>query len=142
MIRLNIINGVRLLNFEHKSLFLPSDEDPSNENLHNIFLKANRRGRRLSLLLFQILRSGVLCLVLGRLCSAESLVFVESGNEIPENAMAFACSAAICGVPVHLSNPSSSGISTRTTSEFILEVREMIVHSIDLEAVVVDVTDI
>lgn len=69
-------------------------------------------------------------------------MFVEPGNEIPENAMAFACSAAICGVPVHLSNSSSSGTSTRTTSEFILEVREMIVHSIDSEAMVVDVTNI
>ena len=43
---------------------------------------------------------------------------------------------------MHLSNSSSSGMSTRTPSEFILEVREIIVHSIDSEAMVVDVTDI
>ena len=67
-------------------------------------------------------------------------MFVESGNEIPENAMALACSAAICGVSVHLSNLSSSGMSTKTPSELILKVREMIVHSIDSEAMVVDVT--
>lgn len=73
------------------------------------------------------------------LCSVESLVFVESENEIPENGMALACSAAIYGVPVHLSNSSSS---TRAPSEFILDVREIIVHSIDSEAMVVDVTDI
>jgi hypothetical protein len=75
--------------------------------------------------------------VLGRTPSV-----VESGNEIPENAMSLACSVAICGVPVHLSNSSSSGMSTRTPSEFILEVREIVVHSIDSEAMVVDVTDI
>jgi hypothetical protein len=33
-------------------------------------------------------------------------------------------------------------MSTRTPSEFILEVREIVVHSIDSEAMVVDVTDI
>ena len=65
-LRLNITNGVGLLNFEYKRLFLPSNEDLSNENLHNIFLKANRHGHRHRLRLFQILGSGVLCLVLGR----------------------------------------------------------------------------
>jgi hypothetical protein len=75
------------------------------------------------------------------LCLAESLVCVESGNETPEDAMALACSAAICGVLVHSSN-SSSGMSTRTPSELIPEVQEIIVHSIHSEAMVVDMTDV
>jgi hypothetical protein len=56
--------------------------------------------------------------------------------------MALAYSAATCRAPVHSSNSSSSGMSTRTPSEFILEVQEIIVHSIDSKAMVVDVTDI
>jgi hypothetical protein len=64
---------------------------------------------------------------------------MESGNEIPEDATALTCSAAICGAPVQL---SSSGLSTRTLSEATLKVREIIGHPIHPEAMVVDIADI
>jgi hypothetical protein len=35
---LNIVNGIRPLNVQPNSLFLPSDDDYSNKNLRNIFL--------------------------------------------------------------------------------------------------------
>jgi hypothetical protein len=75
------------------------------------------------------------------LCLTESPVYVESGNEISEDAMALACSVAVFGVPVHLSN-SSSGMSIRTLSEVMIEVREITGNSIVSDAMVVDVTDI
>ena len=63
-------------------------------------------------------------------------------NEISEDAMALARLTAIFWIPVHLSNSSSSGMSIRTLSEVLLEVREITGHSIDSEAMVVDMTDI
>src|SRR5277367_6664642 len=98
-LRLNIINGVRLLNFEHKSLSCPRTKIPRMKTC--IISSSKRTGAGVGLA-FDFSKPWEAASFV--LCSAESLVFVESGNEIPENAMALACSAAICGVPVHLSN--------------------------------------
>src|SRR5271170_6296507 len=65
-LRLNIINGVRLLNFEHKSLSCPRTKIPRMKTCIISSSKRTGAGVGLAFDFFQTLGSGVLCLVLRR----------------------------------------------------------------------------